>query len=110
MSDRPADGDTGYSSQPYESSTDGGLAENTLPGSNYYDTQNDSRAGSHFPGIYQGQEPDSNVPIPPPPPLAPPPEKLQRLSPGMLIALTIAIVVPPTLLLGAILGYVVAVR
>lgn len=31
-----------------------------------------------------------------------------RLSTGMIIALTIAIVIPPTLLLGAILGYLAA--
>jgi hypothetical protein len=32
----------------------------------------------------------------------------QRMSVGMIIALTIAIAVPPTLLLGAILGYLAA--
>ncbi len=101
------DWDVPYASQPNESSTDGALAESTLPGSNYYNTETEVGLDGHFPGIYQGADSEPDMPIPPP---APPVANNSKLSTGMLVALTIAIVVPPALLLGAIFGYVVATR
>lgn len=51
----------------------------------------------------------SSILSPKPPPLRPSIETSgNKLSSGMIIALTIAIAVPPTLLLGAILGYLAA--
>jgi serine/threonine protein kinase len=117
----PDEWDTGFSSPTHPGSTDESLAASTLPGNTYYDTNGGLREeASQYPGLPQADTPavDSHnqqfyrerqaatlsMPAPPPLPAS------NQLSPGMLIALTIAIVVPPALLLGAILGYIVATK
>ncbi len=82
------------------SGSDGALVEGT-PGRD--DAPPDSQPKLPFPDIAR----DASLAVTPPtPPFAP--STSGRLRIGMVIALTIAIVVPPALLVGAILGYLAA--
>lgn len=48
--------------------------------------------------------------VPPPPQPELPKAEVNQISQGLLIALTIAIILPPSLLIGAILGYLIGLR
>lgn len=83
------------------SSTDGALAESTQPedrGETNASLASGTGSPQAFPGLERG-EIESQRPLPSPE---------SRLSTGMIVALTIAIVTPAALLVGAILGYLVA--
>lgn len=81
-----------------EASAVGAYGESTHasdPGDTQTSAAGDSSAAGHFPAIdseYDGATPATK----------------SGLSPGILVALTLAIAVPPALLIGAILGYVLA--
>lgn len=81
-----------------EDSMDSSLADGST--SNQLHSQTRSNTPQPLPGIDAG---DSTA-VPNMPPLA----ASNRMSTGMVIALTVAMVVPPALLLGAILGYIVS--
>lgn len=95
-----------------EGSADGALQESTGnqgQSETYYGNSTEQAAevgasttAQRFPSI------DREAPPPSPPPVEDQVASSNRFSVGMIIALTVAIVIPPALLVGAILGYLAA--
>lgn len=97
----PANTAAGYPEPPWSNSSDSLSADSTV-----------AQGDSHTAPAIGTPEFLPAVAAALPSQLAPPPAALShvrpRLSTSMIVALTVAIVVPPALLVGAILGYIAA--
>lgn len=81
------------------------LQETSLNSLETNPSRNGSEANSELPSGMP-----SRPPIPPPPQFLNGESNLGEMSRSMLVAMTIAVVLPPALLVGAILGYLIAYR